>query len=157
MREALAISAEEGLKEQWERHENMHHLLWDGLKSMGLKSFVQNDDERLITVNTITVCLSAACKCAYVGMIALRAAAYVPPALGGFQANGTMMSASSQSTPSQYVSQLAAASCDCDAAQRICTTCCEMTSSPWTSSLLCRMTISASSQSAPSQYVCSCL
>ena len=55
MREALAISAEEGLKEQWQRHENMHHMLWDGLKSMGLKSFVQNDDERLITLNTITV------------------------------------------------------------------------------------------------------
>lgn len=33
----------------------MHHLLWDGLKSMGLKPFVQDDDERLITVNTITV------------------------------------------------------------------------------------------------------
>ncbi|DBB13735.1 hypothetical protein WJX82_008959 [Trebouxia sp. C0006] len=55
MREALAISSEEGLKEQWQRHENMHHMLWDGLKSMGLKSFVENDSERLITVNTITV------------------------------------------------------------------------------------------------------
>ena len=55
MREALAISAEEGLKEQWQRHEAMHHMLWDGLKSMGLKSFVENDSERLITVNTIKV------------------------------------------------------------------------------------------------------
>ena len=55
MREALAISSEEGLKELWQRHENMHHMLWDGLKSMGLKSFVENDSERLITVNTITV------------------------------------------------------------------------------------------------------
>lgn len=55
MREALAISAEEGLKEQWQRHEAMHHMLWDGLKSMGLKSFVDNDSERLITVNTIKV------------------------------------------------------------------------------------------------------
>lgn len=55
MREALAITAEEGLKEQWQRHEAMHHMLWDGLKSMGLKSFVENDSERLITVNTIKV------------------------------------------------------------------------------------------------------
>ena len=55
MREALAISAEEGLKEQWQRHEAMHHMLWDGLTSMGLKSFVENDSERLITVNTIKV------------------------------------------------------------------------------------------------------
>ena len=55
MREALAITAEEGLKQQWQRHENMHHMLWDGLKSMGLKSFVENDAERLITVNTIKV------------------------------------------------------------------------------------------------------
>ena len=58
MREALAISAEEGLKEQWKRHEAMHHLLWDGLNSMGLKSFVDNDAERLITVNTIKVALA---------------------------------------------------------------------------------------------------
>ena len=57
MREALAISSEEGLKEQWQRHEAMHHMLWDGLKSMGLKSFVENDSERLITVNTIKVML----------------------------------------------------------------------------------------------------
>lgn len=63
MREALAISSEEGLKEQWLRHENMHHMLWDGLKSMGLKSFVENDSERLITVNTITVGLSASVCC----------------------------------------------------------------------------------------------
>ena len=55
MREALAISAEEGLKEQWQRHEAMHHMLWDGLNAMGLKSFVDNDSERLITVNTIKV------------------------------------------------------------------------------------------------------
>lgn len=63
MREALAISSEEGLKEQWQRHENMHHMLWNGLKSMGLKSFVENDSERLITVNTITVRHSASGCC----------------------------------------------------------------------------------------------
>ena len=62
MREALAISAEEGLKEQWQRHEAMHHMLWDGLKSMGLKSFVDNDSERLITVNTIKVMSHLICE-----------------------------------------------------------------------------------------------
>ena len=33
----------------------MHHQLWDGLKSLGLKSFVEKDEDRLITVNTIKV------------------------------------------------------------------------------------------------------
>jgi len=37
------------------RHNEMHHLLWDGLKSLGLKSFVEKDEDRLITVNTIKV------------------------------------------------------------------------------------------------------
>lgn len=55
MREALAISSEEGLGNLWKRHEEMHHLLWDGLKSMGLKSYIKNDAERLITVNTIEI------------------------------------------------------------------------------------------------------
>lgn len=55
MREALAISSEEGLGNLWKRHEDMHHMLWDGLKSMGLESYIKNDAERLITVNTIKV------------------------------------------------------------------------------------------------------
>ena len=55
MREALAISSEEGLGNLWKRHEAMHHMLWDGLKSMGLESYIKNDAERLITVNTIKV------------------------------------------------------------------------------------------------------
>lgn len=55
MREALAISSEEGLHALWKRHEDMHHLLWDGLKQLGLKSYIKNDAERLITVNTIEV------------------------------------------------------------------------------------------------------
>ena len=64
MREALAISSEEGLHALWKRHEDMHHMLWDGLKQMGLKSYIKNDAERLITVNTIEVQLpfvDAAC------------------------------------------------------------------------------------------------
>lgn len=30
----------------WDRHLEMHHLLWDGLKSMGLKPFVEKDEDR---------------------------------------------------------------------------------------------------------------
>jgi alanine-glyoxylate transaminase/serine-glyoxylate transaminase/serine-pyruvate transaminase len=55
MREALAIIAEEGLENMWVRHLECHQQLWDGLKSLGLQSFVENDEDRLITVNTIKV------------------------------------------------------------------------------------------------------
>ncbi|KAG2427967.1 hypothetical protein HXX76_011954 [Chlamydomonas incerta] len=55
MREALAIVSEEGLESLWKRHQEMHHRLWDGLRSMGLKPFVEKDEDRLITVNTIKV------------------------------------------------------------------------------------------------------
>jgi alanine-glyoxylate transaminase/serine-glyoxylate transaminase/serine-pyruvate transaminase len=55
MREALAIVTEEGLENMWTRHRDLHHQLWDGLRSMGLQSFVENDAERLVTVNTIKV------------------------------------------------------------------------------------------------------
>lgn len=44
----------------------MHHLLWDGLKSLGLQSFVENDADRLCTVNTIKVCVCA--RTSLVGM-----------------------------------------------------------------------------------------
>lgn len=37
------------------RHNDMHHQLWDGLKSLGLSSMVEKDEDRLITVNTIKV------------------------------------------------------------------------------------------------------
>jgi alanine-glyoxylate transaminase/serine-glyoxylate transaminase/serine-pyruvate transaminase len=46
MREALAIVAEEGLDSLWARHLDMHNMLWDGLKSLGLESFVENDQDR---------------------------------------------------------------------------------------------------------------
>lgn len=55
MREALAIVAEEGLEPMWKRHLDMHQMLWEGLKQMGLQSFVEKDQDRLITVNTIKV------------------------------------------------------------------------------------------------------
>ncbi|KAG2495109.1 hypothetical protein HYH03_006719 [Edaphochlamys debaryana] len=55
MREALQIVAEEGLEPMWARHQEMHHRLWDGLRSLGLKPFVEKEEHRLITVNTIKV------------------------------------------------------------------------------------------------------
>jgi aspartate aminotransferase-like enzyme len=44
MREALALVNEEGLESMWSRHEELHHRLWDGLHSMGLKSFIEKDE-----------------------------------------------------------------------------------------------------------------
>lgn len=46
MREALAIIAEEGLENMWARHLECHQQLWDGLKSLGLQSFVEKDEDR---------------------------------------------------------------------------------------------------------------
>ena len=36
----------------------MHKMLWDGLAEMGLEPLVQNEQERLVTVNTIKVLFS---------------------------------------------------------------------------------------------------
>eukprot|EP00879_Flechtneria_rotunda_P027726 GHRR01029715.1.p1 GENE.GHRR01029715.1~~GHRR01029715.1.p1 ORF type:complete len:219 (+),score=76.37 GHRR01029715.1:723-1379(+) len=55
MREALALVAEEGLEAMWDRHLAGHQELWDGLKQLGLKPFVEDEADRLITVNTIQV------------------------------------------------------------------------------------------------------
>lgn len=46
MREALAVVAEEGLEPMWQRHSDMHEMLWDGLHKLGLQSFVENDNDR---------------------------------------------------------------------------------------------------------------
>lgn len=46
MREALEIVAEEGLDKMWARHLEMHEMLWDGLKKMGLQPFVERDEDR---------------------------------------------------------------------------------------------------------------
>jgi len=55
MREALAIVSEEGLDALWARHLAAHNQLWEGLSAMGLQPFVENEQDRLITVNTIKV------------------------------------------------------------------------------------------------------
>lgn len=55
MREALQIVGETGLEPIWAQHERLYHKLWDGLGKMGLKPFVENPNDRLVTVNTIKV------------------------------------------------------------------------------------------------------
>ena len=56
MREALALVGDEGLESLWARHLRLHEHLWKGLTEMGLEPFVENPDERLVTVNTIKAC-----------------------------------------------------------------------------------------------------
>ena len=55
LREALAVTNEEGLEALWSRHQEMHDMLWSGLKDLGLEPFVEKDEFRLQTVNTIKV------------------------------------------------------------------------------------------------------
>jgi hypothetical protein len=45
----------EGLDAMWQRHTDMHHMLWDGLAEMGLEPYVPEEQDRLVTVNTIRV------------------------------------------------------------------------------------------------------
>ena len=45
----------EGLEAIWQRHTDMHHMLWDGLTDMGLEPYVPAEQDRLVTVNTIKV------------------------------------------------------------------------------------------------------
>ena len=55
MREALQIVGEQGLQSLWDQHERLYHKLWDGLTQLGLKPFVEDPNDRLVTVNTIKV------------------------------------------------------------------------------------------------------
>ena len=55
MREALQIVAEEGLEATWARHLRLHKTLWKGLSELGLEPFVEDEKDRLVTVNTIKV------------------------------------------------------------------------------------------------------
>ena len=55
MREALAITTRQGLQKLWADHRACHVQLWEGLSELGLEPYVQNPDERLVTVNTIKV------------------------------------------------------------------------------------------------------
>lgn len=55
LREALAIVAEEGLEQAWDRHQSQAKALWDGLQKMGLELFVPDAESRLPTVTTVKV------------------------------------------------------------------------------------------------------
>lgn len=55
LREALAITCEEGLEPLWARHQAMFELLWKGLGEIGLEPYVKDPKSRLPCVNTITV------------------------------------------------------------------------------------------------------
>ncbi|XP_037326185.2 alanine--glyoxylate and serine--pyruvate aminotransferase a [Pungitius pungitius] len=53
LRESLAVLAEEGLENSWERHQKVAEYFHTGLESMGLKLFVKEKNARLPTVTTI--------------------------------------------------------------------------------------------------------
>uniref|UniRef100_A0A672YTB3 Alanine--glyoxylate aminotransferase n=1 Tax=Sphaeramia orbicularis TaxID=375764 RepID=A0A672YTB3_9TELE len=53
LREGLAVLAEEGLENSWERHKTVAEYFHAGLESMGLKLFVKEKKARLPTVTTI--------------------------------------------------------------------------------------------------------
>src|ERR1019366_6954931 len=52
LREALAMVAEEGLENRWERHRRNHLAFVAGIEAMGLKMQVANSPDRLWTLNT---------------------------------------------------------------------------------------------------------
>ncbi len=54
-REALRMVAEEGLEARWERHRSNQRAALAGLEAMGLKPFVENPAERMITVTAVQV------------------------------------------------------------------------------------------------------
>lgn len=55
MREALRLVLEEGLEARWERHAQNQQALIAGLEAMGLKLFVTNPADRLVTVTAVNV------------------------------------------------------------------------------------------------------
>jgi alanine-glyoxylate transaminase / serine-glyoxylate transaminase / serine-pyruvate transaminase len=52
LREALALVAEEGLENRWERHRRNHLALVAGFEAMGLRMLVENPADRLWTLHT---------------------------------------------------------------------------------------------------------
>jgi alanine-glyoxylate transaminase/serine-glyoxylate transaminase/serine-pyruvate transaminase len=54
-REALRMVAEEGLEARWERHRLNQQAFLAGIEGLGLKPFVENPAERMITVTAIQV------------------------------------------------------------------------------------------------------
>jgi alanine-glyoxylate transaminase/serine-glyoxylate transaminase/serine-pyruvate transaminase len=54
-REALRMVREEGLEARWERHRTNQQAFVAGIEALGLKPFVENPAERMITVTAIQV------------------------------------------------------------------------------------------------------
>jgi alanine-glyoxylate transaminase/serine-glyoxylate transaminase/serine-pyruvate transaminase len=52
LREGLAMVAEEGLENRWERHRRNHQAFVAGIEAMGLEMHVRNSADRLWTLNT---------------------------------------------------------------------------------------------------------
>jgi alanine-glyoxylate transaminase/serine-glyoxylate transaminase/serine-pyruvate transaminase len=55
MREALRLVLEEGLEARWERHAQNQQALIAGLEAMGLKLYVTNPADRLVTVTAVNI------------------------------------------------------------------------------------------------------
>ena len=55
LREAMRICVEEGLEARWERHRVNQLALVAGLEGLGLKLFVENPNDRLVTVTAVNI------------------------------------------------------------------------------------------------------
>jgi len=55
LREAMRITMEEGLEARWERHRINQQALVAGVEAMGLKMFVENPADRLVTVTPVLI------------------------------------------------------------------------------------------------------
>jgi len=55
LREAMRIAMQEGLEARWERHRSCQQALVAGCEAMGIKMFVENPKDRLVTVTPVLV------------------------------------------------------------------------------------------------------
>jgi len=55
LREAMRLCVEEGLEVRWERHRINQLALVAGLEALGLKLFVENPQDRLVTVTAVNI------------------------------------------------------------------------------------------------------
>lgn len=55
LHEAMRLTIEEGLENRWERHRQNQQALIAGVEAMGMKLFVENPKERLVTVTPVMV------------------------------------------------------------------------------------------------------
>lgn len=55
LREAMRLAVEEGLETRWERHRVCQQALIAGCEAMGIKMFVENPKDRLVTVTPVLI------------------------------------------------------------------------------------------------------